>query len=50
MFIIAIFITNIAVLYYTRFRTTKFYITSKAIGKGVIIYKYNYILNSLNLY
>jgi hypothetical protein len=39
--------------YYTRFRTTKFRITrfcitSKAIDKGIIIYKYNYILSSFN--
>jgi hypothetical protein len=33
---------------YTRFRTTRFYTTSKAVGKGIIVYRYNYILSSFN--
>ena len=34
--------------YYIRFHTTKFYTTSKAVDKGVIIYRYNYILSGFN--
>jgi len=33
---------------YTGFRTTRFCATSKAIGKGVVIYKRNYILSGFN--
>jgi hypothetical protein len=33
---------------YTRFRTTRFYATSKAIGKGVVIYRRNYFLSGFN--
>ena len=40
----------IITLCYTRFRTTRFYTTSKAIDKGIIVYKYNYILSSFNWY
>ena len=41
--------------YCTRFRTTIFCITrfcatSKAIDKGLIVYKYNYILSGFNWY
>jgi hypothetical protein len=32
----------------TRFRTTRFYATSEAIGKGVIIYRRNYFLSGFN--
>ena len=48
--IVVTFITNIAVPYYTRFRTARFYIISEAISKGIIIYKYNYILSGFNWY
>jgi hypothetical protein len=34
----------------TRFRTTRFYTTSKAIGKGVIVYRHNYFLGGFNWY
>jgi hypothetical protein len=27
--------------YYTRFRTTRFYTTSKAVDKGIIVYRRN---------
>jgi len=43
--------TPIAIItapYYTRFRTTRFYTTNKAIDKGIIIYRRNYILSSFN--
>jgi hypothetical protein len=46
--IVATLITNITASYYTRFRTTRFYTTSKAIGKGVVIYRRNYILSGFN--
>jgi len=32
----------------TRFRTTRFYITSKAVDKGIVIYRRDYILSSFN--
>jgi len=32
----------------TRFHTTRFYTTSKAIDKGIIIYRRNYILSGFN--
>ena len=48
--IIITFITNIIVPYCTRFRTIRLYIISKAIGKGIIVYRYDYILNSFNWY
>jgi membrane protein YdbS with pleckstrin-like domain len=34
--------------YYTRFRTTRFHTTSKAIDKGIIVYSRNYILSGFN--
>ena len=34
----------------TRFRTTRFRTTSKAVDKGIVIYRYNYILGSFNWY
>jgi hypothetical protein len=39
--------------YYTRFRTTRFYTTrfyttSKAVDKGIIVYRRNYILSGFN--
>ena len=39
---------NSKVLYISGFRTTKSYTTSKAIGKGIVIYRYNYILSYFN--
>ena len=36
--------------YCTRFYTTKFCATSEAINKGIVIYKYNYILSVFNWY
>ena len=50
IFIITTLITNIAAPYYTRFRTTRFYTTSKAVNKSIIIYRYNYILSGFNWY
>ena len=38
----------IITLYCTRFRIIRFCITSKAIDKGIVIYKYNYIFSSFN--
>ena len=46
--VVATPITIITVSYYTRFRTTRFYATSKAIGKGVVVYRYNYFLSGFN--
>jgi len=51
--IIATLITNVTAPYYTRFRTTRFYTTrfytaSKAIDKGIIVYRRNYILSGFN--
>jgi hypothetical protein len=46
--IVATPITIITASYYTRFRTTRFYATSKAIGKGVVVYKHNYFLSGFN--
>jgi len=51
--IIATLITNITApcctrFYTTRFYTTRFYTTSKAIDKGIIVYRHNYILSSFN--
>ena len=34
--------------YYIRFRTTRFYTTSKAVDKGIIVYRRNYILSGFN--
>jgi len=34
--------------YCTRFRTTRFYTTSKAVDKGIIIYRRDYILSGFN--
>ena len=34
--------------YCTRFRTTRFCATSKAVDKGIIIYRRNYILSGFN--
>ena len=41
-------IANVIAPYYTRFHTTRRYITSKAIGKGIVVYKRNYILSGFN--
>ena len=38
---------TITVSYYTRFRT-RLYTTSKAIGKGIVVYRRNYILSGFN--
>jgi len=48
--IVATPITIITASCYTRFYTTRFYATSKAIGKGVVVYKYNYFLGGFNWY
>jgi hypothetical protein len=32
----------------TRFRTTRFRATSKAVDKGIVVYRRNYILSSFN--
>ena len=45
--VVATLIIDITAPYYTRFRTTRFY-TRKAIGKGIIIYRRNYILSGFN--
>ena len=36
--------------YCTRFCTTRFRITSEAVDKGIIVYRYNYILSGFNWY
>jgi len=46
--IVATPITIITAPYCTRFRTTRFYTTGKAVDKGIIIYRRNYILSSFN--
>ena len=46
--VVATLIADITAPYYTRFRTTRLYTASKAIGKGIIVYKYNYIFSSFN--
>ena len=33
---------------YTRFRTTRFYTTSKAVDKGIVVYRHDYILSGFN--
>ena len=43
-------LTLIITLYCTKFHTTRFCITSKAIDKGIVVYKYNYIFSSFNWY
>jgi hypothetical protein len=45
--VVATPITIITTSYYTRFRT-RLYTTSKAVGKGVVVYRYNYILGCFN--
>ena len=47
--IITTFIAIITVFYYIRFRTG-LYTTSEAVGKGIIIYRYNYIFSCFNWY
>jgi len=46
--VVATPITIITVSCYTRFYTTRFYATSKAIGKGVVVYRRNYFLSGFN--
>jgi hypothetical protein len=46
--IIATPIAIITVSYCTRFRTTRFCTTSKAVGKGVVVYRRDYFLSSFN--
>jgi len=41
-------IANVIASYCTRFCTTRLYTTSKAIGKGIVVYKRNYILSGFN--
>jgi len=53
--IIATVIANVAAPCCTRFRTTRFYTTrfcttSKAIDKGIVVYRYDYILSGFNWY
>ena len=38
----------IIAFYYTRFCTTRFYTTSKAIDKGIVVYRRDYILSGFN--
>ena len=45
--IVATPIAIITASYYTRFRT-RLYTTSKAIGKGIVIYRRDYILSRFN--
>ena len=40
----------IITLYCIRFRTTRFYTTSKAVDKGIAVYRHNYILSNFNWY
>ena len=37
-------LTLIITSYCTRFRTTRFHAISKAVNKGIVIYRYDYIL------
>ena len=46
--IVATFIADITAPYCTRFHTTRLYTASEAIGKGIVIYRRNYILSSFN--
>ena len=46
--IVITLITNVIAPYYTKFRTTRLYITSKAIGKGIVVYRRDYILSGFN--
>ena len=49
-FVIVTLIIDITVPYCTRFRTTRPYTTSKAIGKGIIVYRRDYTLGGFNWY
>jgi hypothetical protein len=51
--IVATLIVNITAPYCTRLRTTRFYTTKlyttrKAIGKGIVVYRRDYILSGFN--
>jgi hypothetical protein len=46
--VVATPIAIITASYCTRFRTTRFCATSKAIGKGVVVYRHNYFLSGFN--
>jgi hypothetical protein len=46
--IVATPITIITASYYTRLHTTRFCVTSKSIGKGVVVYRRDYILGGFN--
>ena len=46
--IVATFVTNVAAPCCTRFRTARFRTTSEAMGKGIIIYRHDYILSGFN--
>ena len=48
--IIATLIVDVIVLCCTRFCTTRLYTTSKAIGKGIVVYRHNYVFGSFNWY
>ena len=48
--IIVTLIADITAPCCTRFHTTRLYTASEAIGKGIVVYRRNYILNSFNWY
>ena len=48
--IIATFVTNVAVLYCTKFHIIRFRTTSETIDKGIIIHRRDYILSGFNWY
>jgi hypothetical protein len=45
--IVTTLIANVIAPYYTRLRT-RLYTTSKAIGKGIVVYRRDYILSGFN--
>ena len=48
--IIATFIADITAPCCTRFYTTRLYTASKTIGKGIVVYRHDYIFSSFNWY
>ena len=48
--IVTTLIADITAPYCTRFRTIRLYTASEAIGKGIVIYRRNYIFSSFNWY
>ena len=46
--VIATLITDVTAPYCTRFCTTRLYAASKAVDKGIVVYKCDYILSNFN--